>query len=1211
MVLNNFAQLIKAIQDNNEVSLTCRSVKEKTPSEKMAQLSVALAKNTTLKILNLTYNELGEQAGIAIGETLKTNTTLTSLRLYRNQLGEQAGIAIGEALKTNTTLTKLGLDSNHLGEQAGIAIGEALKTNTTLTVLDLHSNQLGEQAGIAIGEALKTNTTLARLGLNSNHLGEQAGIAIGEALKTNTTLTVLNLSSNQLGEQSGIAIGEALKTNSTLTALDLNSNQLSNKSAFILALKLQSNTGLHHLKLADNNIGFLGITALKQLKRKNTKSHESDSDNIKKQIAHKTTQRSKLQFELGRQNPSTPSYFTAKPRTTKLLFKESDTSFLESYPALTEKIASAPLQTLANCYYTYVLYQLDALSLGSLVFKKETRLAPLEIDSNFAKTIRKSTSVELGNEYLRLYHMADQDKQASPTSREYSIWSVIAELKEMSVSTLSVKEMIELEDLDQLKALEEKIKYKESRIDSKQKDKKVQTLLHTAAQTGNVSVLEYVLSKDIPINAQDQEGNTPLHLAALNGHKAAVDCLIQHKADDSLPNSMNFIPEDYLETHSAYTIGKRPDLHFDNLLATKNFDYLLADYHQTMENSGCRKQFLSLPKEDRLSLFEHADALLEQNPDKTQSERQALLEKNILKLALKRTQDQKALDKERIRQRFEQFQYHQGLIRLLKQAKNQVNTLLQQLKKAANSTAHTDSESKAQHVELLCAQNHFQTLFDELIFLKESEAQYKALFATSNPSLPTFYATIVNELTSLIITKRNLIRAGIQMSTNKKAEATKQGIALLGVVAAAGVGIPTLSLGTLAILPVLSGATYLGQKLTDWIGNKPRNKRQKQKEEAFTQAELKTQDELKYDIIRVALSLTAHYQNAIRQCTEMGAIKLAKCWVKRFKKSSNNDTFKNFLQQAIDDELTEQSINATTHLIDLIKIKKEHSIETKYLRDTVDANKQAWTDRGIFEQSGIAYPIPEAILSPGDIVPPLPEHPNQNMWIKRECIDPGAAITKAVKYGYKVFANEETADRYELLYNRQHRTHEGQSIHWQTVDTYGPPALTIPNQPHPETMQMVLDSVSKHQSTTQQEFQQLKDEKNDLETKVEELENKNESLGKLVRQLKRNDKIKNKQITNLKKTIGNITEESENLRNQLGQQQSQLNALFTHLGLGENIQTNPGNPNQAMRTSQQTLQFNNPPAAVQAIPNRNDDTLRFQQQPEQEQQTFILVHNSQ
>lgn len=45
--------------------------------------------------------------------------------------------------------------------------------------------------------------------------------------------------------------------------------------------------------------------------------------------------------------------------------------------------------------------------------------------------------------------------------------------------------------------------------------------LHWAAQFGETAVLQWLLVRAVDANAKDGAGNSPLHLAALNGHTCA------------------------------------------------------------------------------------------------------------------------------------------------------------------------------------------------------------------------------------------------------------------------------------------------------------------------------------------------------------------------------------------------------------------------------------------------------------------------------------------------------------------------------------------------------------------------------------------------------------------------------------------------------------------------------------------------------------------
>lgn len=44
------------------------------------------------------------------------------------------------------------------------------------------------------------------------------------------------------------------------------------------------------------------------------------------------------------------------------------------------------------------------------------------------------------------------------------------------------------------------------------------TALHMAAANGHMSIVEYLISQGVDINALNEENNAPLHWACLNGH---------------------------------------------------------------------------------------------------------------------------------------------------------------------------------------------------------------------------------------------------------------------------------------------------------------------------------------------------------------------------------------------------------------------------------------------------------------------------------------------------------------------------------------------------------------------------------------------------------------------------------------------------------------------------------------------------------------------
>ncbi len=74
----------------------------------------------------------------------------------------------------------------------------------------------------------------------------------------------------------------------------------------------------------------------------------------------------------------------------------------------------------------------------------------------------------------------------------------------------------------------------ENGLDPDQANRFKQTLLHLAAQAGQVEHIELLLDTGAKINAQDLSKKTPLYLAVAQGHISAIKCLLANQADPSI-----------------------------------------------------------------------------------------------------------------------------------------------------------------------------------------------------------------------------------------------------------------------------------------------------------------------------------------------------------------------------------------------------------------------------------------------------------------------------------------------------------------------------------------------------------------------------------------------------------------------------------------------------------------------------------------------------
>ncbi|PWN50017.1 hypothetical protein IE53DRAFT_374837 [Violaceomyces palustris] len=178
--------------------------------------------------------DLTEEEAIAIYQAKRAKRILADLPRVGNLLtldlksnDIRGGVVyLAQVLKKNRTLRVLNLSDNNIEMPGLVAIAEALKYNSTLETLDMSHNPCsgpGLEGITTLRTAFTLNSNLKRLFLNDTDLSSEGAIALAEFLPEAKSLIHLDLAENFDIDIAGVmALAVSVKMNKSLRCLDLN-----------------------------------------------------------------------------------------------------------------------------------------------------------------------------------------------------------------------------------------------------------------------------------------------------------------------------------------------------------------------------------------------------------------------------------------------------------------------------------------------------------------------------------------------------------------------------------------------------------------------------------------------------------------------------------------------------------------------------------------------------------------------------------------------------------------------------------------------------------------------------------------------------------------------------------------------------------------------------------------------------------------------------
>ena len=229
------------IADDIKLILSCNNLEEvylgrnNLQEVGMIKIAEALQANTTLKVFDISNNDISSKAVIGIAATLANKTNLEKLHLNGNKLRTRDVGEIGS--KFNSSFLKVfNVSRNVIDSVAASWIAAILTKSDQLEEIYLGGNNLQVNGISIISLRLKATTFYLKVfDISDNHIGSKVTNDIVCFLIKQVKLEELILCGNDL--QDGLLeIVQGLKCYSTLKILDISNNSATNRTIDCIAV---------------------------------------------------------------------------------------------------------------------------------------------------------------------------------------------------------------------------------------------------------------------------------------------------------------------------------------------------------------------------------------------------------------------------------------------------------------------------------------------------------------------------------------------------------------------------------------------------------------------------------------------------------------------------------------------------------------------------------------------------------------------------------------------------------------------------------------------------------------------------------------------------------------------------------------------------------------------------------------------------------------
>ena len=213
-----------------------------------------LKQNKTIKILYLNSNNLSSSSGYYLADCFKKNTTIEILHLSHNKINESGFDSFLNILgNDNTTLKELDISYNELSFEDFNILSNYLNLNPPLKSLDISGNNLQSKAANLIGVTFKKLTNLKEIKLNDCSINEESAPQILMYLNE-SNIQNLEIDSNKFGPMAPMLILKKIQVSNKLKYISFQKMEFQPYFVDMIIQAININTSIERVNLKQNKI---------------------------------------------------------------------------------------------------------------------------------------------------------------------------------------------------------------------------------------------------------------------------------------------------------------------------------------------------------------------------------------------------------------------------------------------------------------------------------------------------------------------------------------------------------------------------------------------------------------------------------------------------------------------------------------------------------------------------------------------------------------------------------------------------------------------------------------------------------------------------------------------------------------------------------------------------------------------------------------------